>query len=136
MAVGIPWWRRLGRQLVPRRSGRDCCDYHAADWAAASSAAVRALTAARAELTSANRSENTSIQHDELLTAVLNRIDDDQQLDATTRRWARSLFFDPIRLSPLTFARYGEGRHRSQAMLDAGVRWTVVVPVLPDDDET
>ncbi|MFD7161578.1 hypothetical protein ACFV9C_43825 [Kribbella sp. NPDC059898] len=136
MPVGIPWWRRLGRQLVPRRSGRDCCDYHAADWAAAGSAAVRALKAARAELTSASRAKNTSIQHDELLTAVLDAIDEEQKLDAETREWARSLFFDPIRLSTLTFARYDEGRHRSQAMLDAGVRLTVVVPALPNGDET
>lgn len=87
-------------------------------------------------LASADRTDNDPIQHDELLSAVLDAIDDDQELDATTREAARSLFFDPIRLSTLEWARYAEGRHRSQAMLDAGVRWTVIVPAPHDDGQT
>jgi hypothetical protein len=36
-----PWQLRLGRQLVPRRSTRDCCYYHSVSWQQVSAAAIR-----------------------------------------------------------------------------------------------
>lgn len=47
MPSGTPWWRRLGRQLVPRRTGRDCCWYHGGDWHEVSKRAIRLLRQAQ-----------------------------------------------------------------------------------------
>ncbi|MCW6005365.1 hypothetical protein K1W54_12345 [Micromonospora sp. CPCC 205371] len=48
MATGVPWWRRLGRQLAPRRGGRDCCWYHGGDWHTVARLAIRLAAQARA----------------------------------------------------------------------------------------
>jgi hypothetical protein len=47
MPTSTPWWRRLGRQLVPRRGGLDCCWYHQGDWHKATKTAIRYLRQAR-----------------------------------------------------------------------------------------
>jgi hypothetical protein len=44
-----PWQLRLGRQLVPRRSTRDCCYYHSVSWQQVSAAAIRIMRKARGE---------------------------------------------------------------------------------------
>jgi hypothetical protein len=44
-----PWWRRLGRQLVPRGRTRTCCYYHGVDWRRVSAAAIRIARQIRAE---------------------------------------------------------------------------------------
>ncbi|WP_230202877.1 hypothetical protein [Parafrankia discariae] len=41
MPTGTPWWRRLGRQIVPRRGARDCCWYHGGDWHTVTAATIR-----------------------------------------------------------------------------------------------
>lgn len=43
------WWRRLARQVIPRRAPRDCCYYHRVDWHQVSAAAIRVTRQARLE---------------------------------------------------------------------------------------
>ncbi len=123
MPVGTPWLRRLARQLVPRGAGRGCCTYHAADWAAASRAAIRAVAQADAE--TLNPEVDTDA-HDERMLAAVAALRT-QGLDKTTLKAAESLFLNPIQPEqPDGVVPYIGGRHRTQAMPDAGVRRTVV----------
>lgn len=41
MPVGIPWWRRLARQLVPNHRIEYCCWYHGGNWHTVSETAIR-----------------------------------------------------------------------------------------------
>lgn len=90
MLAGRPWWRRLGRQLVPRRASLDygiaSDDFHDHVWELA---AVEDMT--------------------------------DWEREAL---W--SLLFDHIEVDRCA-GDYVNGPHRSQAMLDAGVRRTIVL---------
>ncbi|MBV8994605.1 MAG: hypothetical protein JO287_13115 [Pseudonocardiales bacterium] len=117
MPAGTPWWRRLGRQVVPRRRGRGCCWYHEGDWHQASRTAIRILR--RAKAVWADHDE-----HQERVLAELERARAEGltgwQYDAVKTLLRHTI--DPAR----EIGGYTEGRHRSQAMLDAGVRRTVV----------
>lgn len=44
-----PWWRRLARQVIPRRTTWDCCYYHRVNWRQVSAAAIRVTRQARCE---------------------------------------------------------------------------------------
>lgn len=123
MPVGTPWWRRLARQVVARRAGRGCCSYHAADWAAASRAAISALS--QADAGPIDRDADADVE-DERMDAALKALRA-QRLDEKTLKAAESLFLDPIQPECEDGAVwYINGRHRAQAMLDGGVRRTVV----------
>ncbi|MEU8820563.1 hypothetical protein [Actinoplanes sp. NPDC048796] len=117
MAVGVPWWRRIGRQLVSRRGGRGCCWYHGGDWHAVSRTAVRLAGQARAAGVSF---ENTA--------AYVGDHPDVQAFSEWEREALLSLFEDTIR----PYARwpsshgYNNGQHRAQALIDAGVRRTLI----------
>lgn len=130
MPAGTPWWRRLGRQLVPRRRGRGCCWYHEGDWRVASDVAIRALARADDE-----RGGHGGEQDDGRISAALGFVGA-ESLAPWTRAAAASLLLDPIQPSREDDGKpfYVNGRHRSQAMLDAGVRRTLVAYCdWPDD---
>ncbi|MEV0649980.1 hypothetical protein AB0I28_32455 [Phytomonospora sp. NPDC050363] len=118
MPAPTPWWRRVGRQVVPRRVRPECCSYHLGDWRRAAAAAVAALRHAQAI-----HAPEDGIQ--EVRRTAYRHLDAQPDLDATTRRWASSLFTDPVQ-PHYDVGGYTNGRHRSQAMLDAGARRTVV----------
>lgn len=112
--------------MVPRRAGLDCCWYHRVDWATASAAAVTALARADAgELEQDPDEERDDPEHEGMFAAL--KVLGGVGLDTDTLEAARSLFLDPIQPeSPETDWPYINGRHRVQAMLDAGVRRTVI----------
>ncbi|WP_430786981.1 hypothetical protein [Actinoplanes sp. G11-F43] len=123
MPAGTPWWRRLVRQVAPSRAQRGCCWYHDVDWRAASQAAITALAAAHARRLEPDPDEDPQ---DALLDAAVTALEE-QDLDAATVEAAGTLFFDPIQPeSPGGAVPYINGRHRAQAMLDSGVRRTVI----------
>lgn len=125
MRYGPPWWRRLHRQVVPRRRLRGCCCYHSVDWALASKVAISALASAGAESIEHKPGEDPEDARRQAALDVLRT----QDLAEATMKAARSLFVDPIQ--PQGHGEpYWEGRHRTQAMLDAGVRRTVVVRMI------
>lgn len=117
MMAGTPWWRRLARQVVPHRSARGCCWYHGGDWFVACATAIRLLRNVLVEL-------GEDAEHDERLCAAL-QLARDENLDNWTLAAVESLLIDPIQ-PDRDGGGYINGRHRSQAMLDAGVRRTVV----------
>ncbi|MEV4708709.1 hypothetical protein [Actinoplanes sp. NPDC049316] len=117
MASGVPWWRRLGRQLVPRRGGRGCCWYHGGDWHSVSRLAVRLARQARA----------AGVTFDDTATWVTSH-PDVQALSMWERDALLSLFVDTIRPDARwpSSEGYNNGQHRAQALLEAGVRRTVI----------
>lgn len=125
MPAGTLWWRRLVRQVVPRRSSRGCCSYHQGDWRVASAAAIRAWTRAGAVAVEVPATEDGEIDEQVFVTLGLVR---DAGLDEWARKAAESLLIDPIQPGRADDGGgyYVNGRHRSQAMLDAGVRLTLV----------
>ncbi|GIJ49741.1 hypothetical protein Val02_66270 [Virgisporangium aliadipatigenens] len=117
MAAGVPWWRRLGRQLVPRRGGRDCCWYHGGDWHQVNRLALRLVA----------QFEAAGVSFEDIPRHVLNH-PDAQGLTDWEAEALDSLVMDTIRPHgpwPRD-ARYNNGNHRAQAMLDAGVRRTLI----------
>lgn len=106
--------RRVLRQLVPRRTVRECCWHHQGDWHTVSALAVGLLGAAR-------RAGIDDAQFNEWA------MDHPAAKDLT--EWqARALatLLNPgiaIHVGP---GGYTNGNHRTRAMLDAGVRRTVV----------
>lgn len=106
--------RRLLRQLVPRRTVRECCWHHQGDWHAVSRVAVRLLGAAR-------RAGIDDAQFYEWA------MDHPATKDLT--EWqssALNTLLNPGISIHVSKAGYSNGNHRTRAMLDAGVRRTVV----------
>jgi hypothetical protein len=117
MASGVPWWWHLWRQLVPRRGGRDCCWYHGGDWHTVSRVAVCLAGQARDAGISFDDTAAYVGDHPDVLTlsewerdALLSLLEDTIRPDA---RWP----------SP---EGYNNGQHRAQALIDAGVRRTLI----------
>ncbi len=114
----VSGWRRRLRQLMPRRGDLDCCWYHGGDWHRASETAIRLVRAAEAAgVTGENVAEHV------LAAAEAEGVTgwDLEALDSLiTTGYAIILGDDP------DDQWYVNGRHRMAAMLDAGVRQTIV----------
>ncbi|MGP3777131.1 hypothetical protein ACTWJ8_40485 (plasmid) [Streptomyces sp. SDT5-1] len=116
MPKGVPWWRRWLRQALPRRDVRSCCWYHGGDWHAVNALALEVLRRARAQGVVADDMEDFAAA---------------QAAEAGASMWqteALSTLFDPtVAIQPDSEGGYINGQHRAQAMLEAGVRRTVVL---------
>ncbi len=114
-----PWWRRLGRQVVPRGRTRTCCYYHGVDWRRVSAAAIRIARQIRAEGRAGDA--HISRAYDLAASADLPQLERDALAELLAGPTA-------IRVGRDDQGRryYLNGRHRAGAMLDAGVRRTVV----------
>lgn len=112
---GISRARLLGRQLRPRRGGQDCCWYHGGDWHEVSAMALAGVRRAGAD----GLREQVEV-------AV--RVTE-QAEHAGWTGWRmqalRSLVLDPIQVHE-DGSGHVNGRHRTQALQEAGVRRTVV----------
>jgi hypothetical protein len=115
-----PWWRCLARQVIPRRAARDCCYYHQVNWRQVSAAAVRVTRQARREgLAGEAFGDRVAV-----LAAAQGL--PGQEEEALARLLTSYCAVQPgprFRFRP----GYTNGRHRTAAMLDAGVRRTVIV---------
>lgn len=118
MPRGTSWPRRLGRQLLPRRSARSCCWYHGGDWHRVSRAAIRLVRAAR----------KAEVPTDDIYLWCKERIRQ-QNLSEWEIAALDSLLAGPgIGIQPSEGGHsYINGQHRAQAMLDTGVHRTVVI---------
>jgi hypothetical protein len=120
MNGAAPWRRSLGRQFVRRRGLRDCCYYHSINWHQVSAAAIQITRQARAE----------GVASEEFTDRVLElaRASD---LPVAERQALAELLDagSGIQIEHGDDDRrfYINGRHRTTAMLDAGVRRTVVI---------
>lgn len=115
-----PWWRCLARQVIPRRTTRDCCYYHRVNWRQVSAAAIRVARQARREGLAGDAFGDR--------VAVLAAAQGlpAQEEDALADLLADHSAIQPGRRFRLR-AGYTNGRHRTTAMLDSGVRRTVIV---------
>ncbi|ONH32840.1 hypothetical protein [Pseudofrankia asymbiotica] len=119
MTRRVPPWRRTYRRLVPSRGGRGCCWYHGGDWHRVNATAIRLVAQAHAagatgldvgdHVVAAARAEGLSGWQLEALESLL--------------------VIEPVRIElggDPADRWYDNGRHRVTAMLDAGVRRTIV----------
>ncbi|WP_144022966.1 hypothetical protein [Asanoa hainanensis] len=115
MRVGLGWWHRVGRQLRPTHTGRSCCWYHRGDWHEVSRMAIATATAALRH----------GVEVEDVAAYVLSHATADHRLEGWSLEALESLFVEPIETHrPIG---YVGGRHRAKAMMDAGVRRTLVV---------
>jgi len=113
MRRGLTWLARVGQQLRPDNAGRSCCWLHAGDWHQASRLAIAMAAEARGR-----GLDDYDTAAYALAQAEAGAFGAGWQLEA-----AASLFGEPVRAA----GGYMAGRHRVKAMLDAGVRRTLVV---------
>jgi len=121
------WPRRLlARMRRPATGQRECCWYHAQDWAAASELAIRLIDHARQD----------GLADEDISTQIVERARalgaDEAFLPALISLLSPATAID-ARLGP--DPSYTNGNHRARAMLDAGVERTVIVTYLPADAE-
>jgi hypothetical protein len=114
-----PWWKRLARQVIPRRALRDCCYYHRVDWHQVSAAAIRVTRQARREGLAGRALGRRAAELAEA-----------QDLPSQEKEALIALFTGDNTIRPTRLLRrrpgYDNGRHRITAMFDSGVRRTVV----------
>jgi hypothetical protein len=114
MPAGTSWPRRLARQLAPCPAARSCCWYHGGDWRPVCSTAIAvARRARRADVPVEQVAEQAARLGAGNLTGWPA-----EALD--------SLLTIGVAIQPRPGG-YINGQHRAQAMLDAGVRWVLVV---------
>jgi|GEM_PF-7072281 hypothetical protein len=122
MTTPVPTWHRIYRQRVPRRRPRGCCWYHGGDWHHVNATAIRLVHKAKTL-----GATGEDIGDHALNSAVADGITG-WDLDAISSL----LVIEPIRIDsdddPAS-QWYDNGRHRIIAMLDAGVRHTILVRV-------
>ncbi|MGW3196727.1 hypothetical protein ACWDBD_19460 [Streptomyces sp. NPDC001118] len=116
MPAGVPWWLRWARQVLPRRGARSCCWYHGGDWHAVSAMALQVLKRARTQCVNLEDMEEFAVAHAVAAGAT------DWETEALA-----TLFDTADAIQPDRERRYINGQHRAQAMLEAGVRRTVVL---------
>ncbi|MCW2880867.1 MAG: hypothetical protein JWQ95_4967 [Sphaerisporangium sp.] len=114
-------WQRLARQLAPRTIVRHCCWYHRGDWHRVSRNAIRLVRAAR----------RAAVPVDDIADAVRDAAKAEGMPD-WERQALTSLVEIPYAIQRTRWAggwrtSYVNGQHRSQAMLEAGVRRTITV---------
>lgn len=100
---------------------RDCCYYHSVDWRAVSAAAIRIVRRARRE---GLAGEAIGERADEL--AEPQGLTGEEEL-ALAELLTDHSGIQPGRRALLGRRYYTNGRHRTSAMLDSGVRRTVVI---------
>lgn len=120
--AGVSWWRRRLRQALPRRGARSCCWYHGGDWHAVSTLALQVLRRARAQGVEPDDMEEFAIAHAAAAGVT------GWQVEALA-----TLFNTDDAIQPSSETGYVNGQHRTQAMIEAGVRRTVVLRTV---DET
>lgn len=120
MTQGRAWLRRYGRRLFPTHSVTKCCWHHQGDWHVVAQTAVRLV----------RRAQGEGHEGEWIGERAMDLADDEGidgwYLDALVSLVAAGMAIQIHRAS--TGERwYIDGRHRAAAMLDAGVRETVVV---------
>lgn len=113
-------WVRRCRQLVPRRT-TDCCDYHGGDWRAASEEAIRLLAEAYAA---------GIVEPDDVSDYASEHCGFEYVGPYGNAMGAWSLLNPGTAICPAGGEGWPglyDGRHRTIAMIDAGVRRTVVL---------
>ncbi|WP_424532526.1 hypothetical protein ACOZ38_19860 [Sphaerisporangium viridialbum] len=121
MPAGIDWRLRLARQLAPRTIVRDCCWYHGGNWHRASATAIRLV----------RRAERDGVPVDDIHQSVIDAAEAEGmsqwEVDAVASLAGLADAIQITRFVGWRKTSYINGQHRSQAMLEAGVRRTVTL---------
>jgi hypothetical protein len=115
-----PWWRDALRQLAPQHTGRDCCWMHQGDWHQVSRTAITLVRQAQCD----------GIVGEDICGHVLS-----QARAAGVTGWQLDALeclvncYDGIQLDTGDDGRrfFINGQHKTRAMLDQGVRRTIIV---------
>jgi hypothetical protein len=107
MLTGMPWLRRLARQVAPRRLGDGCCWYHAGDWHRVSRMALRIFRQVQQREPIPSEAQTDAVQQ------ASTAGKDDWTNDAL-----ESLLTDPIHLD--RDIGYINGRHRAKSHAGCG----------------
>ncbi|MBN1170611.1 MAG: hypothetical protein JXA67_00375 [Micromonosporaceae bacterium] len=121
----LPGLQRRIRQWFSRPRLRNCCSYHRQDWVAASETAIRLLGQAHAEGATGELAGRRVVE--------LAKTEGLGQADVAAVECLVDTL-DPISLDD--DGEIYEGRHRIQAMIDQGVRRTVVLRLVLLDPTT
>lgn len=116
----VPTWRRTYRRLVPSCEGRSCSWYHGGDWHRVNANAIRLVAQAHAA-----GATGTDVGDHAVDAAKAEGISG-WQLEALESL----LVIEPVRIELGDYPAdrwYDNGRHRVTAMLETGVRRTIVV---------
>lgn len=108
-----------------RRLGHSCCWYHNGDWRRVVDLAIALLRKAH----TAGKSEQWEITWFVLKQPAAT------SLTGWQHEALRSLFIEPITPPDDDSEWYVNGRHRSRALRDAGVKWVVVAEQMWTNDE-
>ncbi|MGW6796795.1 hypothetical protein [Streptomyces chartreusis] len=130
MSGGTPWWRPWAKRVFPEHGERSCCWYHSGDWHRVNRMALDALSRAQQEGVTAEDMANYASEYAVAVGA--------SQWEKEVLRTLYSIA-DAIQPSGDGYISNGfiNGQHRVQAMVDAGVRRTVVLRHLwPDTPAT
>ncbi len=118
---------RIVRQLAPRAVLRECCSYHGQDWGYASETAIRLLGIAQGE---GLEGEEASDRVTELARAEQLSKGDIKAIRCLVSTSAPLMLHDDERFI------YADGRHRIQAMIDQGVKRTILLRLVLLDRAT
>lgn len=116
MPAGTTSWRRLLRQTLPTTLARPCCWYHGGDWHSVTRHAITALHRARRDGVPAEELEDYA-----------DRYAQTTGITPWQRQALASLFSLGDAIQPDEEGGYVNGQHRSQVLMDTGVRRTVVL---------
>jgi hypothetical protein len=109
------WLQRLWRQVFPVHTTRQCCWYHGGDW--------HQVTRLLVEETRRSAPDGLLLDGDER-EAVIRGIEARTDEDSWLCRAALSVLLDPMGANA---GGWVNGQHRGQAMIDAGVRQTLLL---------
>ncbi|MGW7319203.1 hypothetical protein [Streptomyces sp. NPDC054865] len=116
MPAGVTWWRRWLRQVWPVRATSSCCWYHGGDWHAVNEMALHVLREAPSQGVEPEEMKAFAVEY----ATAQGAVDWQKQALAT-------LFSVADAIQPNSEGGYINGQHRSQVMMEAGVRRTVVL---------
>lgn len=116
MPTGASWWWRLLRHVRPTTRTRTCCWYHGGDWHSVCRHAVTVLAHARRDAVPVEK-----------LAAYADRYAQALPISDWQHQALSSLFSLGNAVQPSSDGLYINGQHRAQALMDAGVRHTVVL---------
>ena len=120
MPPGAPWWRWAARQIIPRRRGRACCWMHRGSWHRVSRSAIALV----------RQAQRAGVAGDDIYGYVRAQAGAKGiagwELDALD---ALVSYGDGIQVDTYEDGSgfYINGQHKTRAMLDQGVRRTIVI---------
>ena len=120
MPPSAPWWRWAARQIIPRRRGRACCWMHQGSWHRVSRTAIGLV----------RQAQRAGVAADDIYEHVRAQAEaagvGGWELDALD---ALVSYGDGIQVDTYDDGSsfYINGQHKARAMLDQGVRRTIVI---------